>query len=373
MKSSEIYIRKILNRGFETFLYIAILLTVAIAGFSWIVGFHTDALFATATIPIQLLAWYLTRRGTIYGILLIIIVSAIGSSWSASPASTYIGPAVSIYLIVAPLIATRFLEPHSGIWTLFIQLFFLVFALVVKDIPSAIIVRYSFYALLDLGIITTAFIISSSILRKAITTSYDDEIELQRMYDDILSGWSHALELRNKETRGHTDRVTQLTMTVAAAIGIPESDMPDIRRGALLHDIGKTGIPDSILLKPGPLSPIERDIMKLHPTYAYQWLRPFQRFGKALDIPYCHHERWDGSGYPRGLKGRDIPISARIFSIADVYDALCSARPYRAAMPREDARKYIEDRAGTDFDPALVTVFLREEESLFNHTDDIIT
>jgi len=149
--------------------------------------------------------------------------------------------------------------------------------------------------------------------------------------------------------------------------------MPDIRRGALLHDIGKTGIPDSILLKPGPLSPIERDIMKLHPTYAYQWLRPFQRFGKALDIPYCHHERWDGSGYPRGLKGRDIPISARIFSIADVYDALCSARPYRAAMPREDARKYIEDRAGTDFDPALVTVFLREEESLFNHTDDIIT
>jgi hypothetical protein len=372
MISSDKYIRSVLGKGFQSFLQAAALVTAAIALSSYYFQFFIDALLAAICLPLIGLAWLLTRAGSIYGVLLIVIVAVVGSSWSINPSTLYVGPAVSIFLVIAPLIATRFIDPQAGIWALFMQLFALMFALVIKEIPPGAAVRYGFFAFLDLSIITGAFIISSNILRRALIRSYEDEQELQRMYDNVLSGWSHALELRNKETQGHTDRVTRLTLLIASAIGMEDDKLPDIRRGALLHDIGKTGIPDSILLKPGPLSSIEKDIMKLHPTYAYQWLRPFQRFGQALDIPYCHHERWDGSGYPRGLRGRDIPISARIFAIADVYDALVSTRPYRPALPREEALNYIVERSGKDFDPELVQVFLKEEEKLYNQTNDDI-
>lgn len=166
--------------------------------------------------------------------------------------------------------------------------------------------------------------------------------ELEAAYDLTLWGWAKAVELRDQETAGHTERVTELT-----------------RRGAILHDVGKIGIPDSILLKPGPLTEEEWAVMKKHPVYAYEWLSGIPFLKKALEIPYCHHERWDGSGYPRGLKGLEIPLSTRIFAVVDVYDALTSDRPYRKAWPREKALAYIQEQAGKQFDPEVAEAFLR--------------
>lgn len=182
--------------------------------------------------------------------------------------------------------------------------------------------------------------------------------ELALAYDTTLEGWSHALDLRDQETEGHTQRVTELTMRLAEIMGYPEEDMIHLRRGALLHDIGKMGIPDSILLKPGALSPAEWDIMRRHPIYAYELLSPISFLRSALDIPHYHHEKWDGSGYPHGLQGEDIPLAARIFSVVDVWDALCSDRPYRKGWPMDKVLQYIRDNAGSHFDPAVVDAFL---------------
>ncbi|AZT89510.1 diguanylate cyclase [Caldicellulosiruptor changbaiensis] len=157
-------------------------------------------------------------------------------------------------------------------------------------------------------------------------------IELLKAYDETIEALSYALDLKDKETEGHSQRVTELTLSIAKEIGIPEEQLIHIKRGALLHDIGKMGIPDSILLKPGKLSDEEWEIMKMHPVYAYQMLSHIEYLRPALDIPYCHHEKWDGSGYPRGLKGKEIPLAARIFAIVDVFDALTNDRPYRKAI-----------------------------------------
>lgn len=175
--------------------------------------------------------------------------------------------------------------------------------------------------------------------------------QLVRAYDTTLEGWSRALELRDRETEGHTQRVTELTLRLARALGMREEELVHVRRGALLHDIGKLGIPDSILLKPGPLTADESEIMKRHPVYAHDLLASIAYLRPALDIPYCHHERWDGTGYPRGLKGEEIPPAARIFAVADAWDALRSGRPYRPAWTREEALGYIRERSGTSFDP----------------------
>lgn len=182
--------------------------------------------------------------------------------------------------------------------------------------------------------------------------------ELSLAYDTTLDGWSRALDLRDKETEGHSQRVTELTLFMARAMGMSESELVHVRRGALLHDIGKMGIPDSILFKPGPLSNEEWDIMKRHPVYAYEMLSPINFLKPAIDIPYCHHEKWDGSGYPRGLKGENIPLAARIFAVSDVWDALCSNRSYRLAFSEEKALEYIRSLGGNQFDPEVVKVFL---------------
>ncbi len=181
---------------------------------------------------------------------------------------------------------------------------------------------------------------------------------LQVAYDATLEGWVRALDLRDKETEGHTQRVTELTLRLSGAMGLKDRDLVHIRRGALLHDIGKIAIPDYILLKQGPLTDEEWVIMRKHPVYAYEWLSPIEFLRPALDIPYCHHEKWDGSGYPRGLKGEQIPLAARIFSVVDVWDALRSDRPYRHSWPVERVRQHIKTSAGTHFDPAVVEVFL---------------
>ncbi|MEW6107845.1 MAG: PAS domain S-box protein [Nitrospirota bacterium] len=187
-------------------------------------------------------------------------------------------------------------------------------------------------------------------------------IELSIAYDATLEGWAHALDLRSKETEQHTERVTEMTLRLARAMGMSDKELMNVRRGALLHDIGKIGIPDGILLKPGPLTDEEWDIMHRHPVYAFEMLLPIAYLRPALDIPYCHHERWDGTGYPRGLKGEQIPLSARIFSVVDVWDALYSEeRPYRQTLSEEKVREHIRSLSGTHLDPGVVEVFLNME------------
>lgn len=183
--------------------------------------------------------------------------------------------------------------------------------------------------------------------------------DLALAYDRTLEGWSRALDLRDKETEGHSRRVTETTLQLARAMGVAEPDLVHFRRGALLHDIGKMGIPDAILLKPGRLTSEEKMIMYRHPAYAYELLSPIEYLRPALDIPYCHHEKWDGTGYPRRLRGQQIPLAARIFAVADVWDALRSSRPYRPAWTEGRARQYIRRQAGKHFDPQVVQIFLR--------------
>lgn len=183
-------------------------------------------------------------------------------------------------------------------------------------------------------------------------------LELTAAYDSTIEGWSRALDLRDKETEGHTQRVTEMALHLARLVGIPEKELIHVYRGALLHDIGKMGIPDSILLKPAPLTSEETELMKMHPIYAYHLLKPIRFLHPALDIPYCHHEHWDGSGYPRGLKGEEIPLAARVFAVVDVWDALVSDRPYSPRWPKEDAINNIKDNTGLYFDPAVVNVFV---------------
>lgn len=184
-------------------------------------------------------------------------------------------------------------------------------------------------------------------------------VELLQAYDAVIEGWSRALELRDKKTEGHSTRVEMLTLKLARRMGVPSDDLVHIRRGTLLHDIGKMGIPDRILQKEEELTEEEWEIMKQHPQFAYDMLSPLDYLRPALDIPYCHHERWDGTGYPRGLEGEDIPLAARIFAVVDVWDALRSDRPYREAWSQEEALDYIRDQAGKEFDPEVVEVFLR--------------
>jgi putative nucleotidyltransferase with HDIG domain len=183
--------------------------------------------------------------------------------------------------------------------------------------------------------------------------------ELMLAYDATIEGWSQALDLRDNETVGHTKRVADMTMRLARAMSVSEQDLVNVRRGALLHDIGKMGIPDSILLKSGELTKEEWELMRKHPIYAYRMLSPIAYLKPALDIPYCHHEKWDGSGYPRGLKGDQIPLFARIFAIVDVWDGLCSDRPYRPAWSKDDAKAFILDQSGKHFDPSIVEHFLK--------------
>ncbi len=183
-------------------------------------------------------------------------------------------------------------------------------------------------------------------------------LELTEAYDATLEGWSRALEMRERETAGHSMRVADLTVELAQKLGVPSTEHIHIRRGALLHDIGKISIPDRILLKPEPLTEDEWTIMRQHPVYAYQLLSPIVYLRRALDIPFSHHEHWDGSGYPIGLKGEKIPVSARVFQVIDEWDALTSDRPYRRAWSKESTWNYMQSQKGKRFDPRVVDAFL---------------
>jgi HD-GYP domain-containing protein (c-di-GMP phosphodiesterase class II) len=180
-------------------------------------------------------------------------------------------------------------------------------------------------------------------------------------YDATLEVWATTLAMRkkNKEIEGHIQRVTQMTVDLARTMGFSEQDLMHVRRGEMLHDIGEMFIPEAILQKIGPLSPDERKVMRKHPTYAYEMLSPIKYLQPALDIPYCHHERWDGTGYPRGLVAEQIPLAARIFSVVDVWDALRSDRPYRTAWSADEVKRYLLAQAGTEFDPAVIAAFCK--------------
>lgn len=188
-------------------------------------------------------------------------------------------------------------------------------------------------------------------------------VDLSRAYEATLEGWSRVLDMRDHITEEHTRRVVELTVALASRMGIPDSDLGHVRRGALMHDIGKMAIPDAVLQKPDALSDAEQKIMQTHPEKARQLLAQIDYLSPAMDIPYCHHEKWDGSGYPCGLKGEEIPLAARIFAVIDVFDALTSDRPYRKAWTKEEALDYIKNQSGKHFYPEAVRVFLEMIEA----------
>ena len=183
-------------------------------------------------------------------------------------------------------------------------------------------------------------------------------LDLSLAYDSTIESWARSLDLRVEAMEGHTERLIDLTLRLGQALGIAESELVWLRRGVLLHDIGKLSIPDTILVKPGPLTEYEWQVIRKHPQYAYDLLSPIEFLRPAIDIPYCHHEKWDGTGYPRGLKGTDIPIAARLFALVDVWDALRSARPYRAPWTDAQAREYLRSQSGRHFDPQIVQAFI---------------
>lgn len=200
-----------------------------------------------------------------------------------------------------------------------------------------------------------AIAIDSAMMFKELQRS---NLELNMAYNATIDAWSRTLNLRDKENEEHTRRVTNITLRLARVMGESESELVNIQRGAPLHDIGKMAIPDYILFKPGPLDQDEWEIMRQHPNYAVKLLSPIKYLGHAIDIPHWHHEKWDGTGYPDKIGGEEIPLSARLFAMVDVYDALTSERPYRNAWSKRDALDYIENQSGKHFDPRLVPEFL---------------
>lgn len=200
-------------------------------------------------------------------------------------------------------------------------------------------------------------------------TLLEERVRLVEAYERTLEGWVRALDLRDRETEGHTQRVTVMTVRLAKRMGLPADECEHIRRGALLHDIGKIGVPDSILHKPGALTADEWIQMKQHPEHAKALLEPIRYLRPAIDVAYCHHEKWDGTGYPQGLKGIDIPIAARMFAVVDTFDALTSERPYKRAWTLDEALALIESEAGKHFDPAVVPHFAEmARNGAFNDT-----
>lgn len=183
--------------------------------------------------------------------------------------------------------------------------------------------------------------------------------QLLDAYEATIMGWSHAMDLRDHETEGHSQRVMELTVALARSYGLDEEAIHHIKRGALLHDMGKIGVPDAILHKPDKLTEEEWKVMRTHPQLAHEMLYPIEYLRPALDIPYCHHEKWDGTGYPRQLKNTEIPLAARIFAVVDVWDAVTSDRPYRPAWSKDQALTYIREQSGKHFDPQVVEAFLK--------------
>jgi response regulator RpfG family c-di-GMP phosphodiesterase len=305
--------------------------------------------------------WMLNRKGLVeLAAYAVIAFSIIATAFVAQP------PYLEYIMVVFALpigIASFIIRPASSFHATLLAAFATLMASIVWDYA----LEYSLIAVAALSAVSFMTWVIARQLEDTLqknTVLYTDlqgfNLELRNAYETTLEGWSRALELRDRETEGHTQRVTELTLRVARAMAFTPEELVNIRRGALLHDIGKLGVPDYILHKPGPLDENEWNIMRQHPLFAYSMIHPIEYLRSALDVPCYHHEKWDGSGYPYGLKGTQIPLAARIFALADVYDALCSDRPYRAAWPRERVLEHIRKGSGSHFDPDVVDVFLRE-------------
>ena len=193
--------------------------------------------------------------------------------------------------------------------------------------------------------------------------------QTEKAYQATLEGWARMLELRDRETEGHSRRVAKMSVKIARKLGLDEEEVKYVYYGALLHDIGKIAIPDEILHKPGPLTAEERAIIDQHPVYAFEILKDIEHLRPALAIPYSHHENWDGTGYPQGLKGEAIPLAARIFAVVDNLDALTTDRPYRKAWSYEEALEYIKEQRGKKFDPQIVDVLIAYFDEIIENTD----
>jgi putative nucleotidyltransferase with HDIG domain len=209
-----------------------------------------------------------------------------------------------------------------------------------------------------LGFVALTAVGLFAVSRRYLRRVEDSTARLRAAYDETLAGWAAALDIRDRSTAQHTERVTTRTVELARRFGYEGARLDDVRRGATLHDIGKMGVPDEVLGKQGPLTDEEWVLMRKHPELAVQMLQGIDYLRDALAIPRCHHEKWDGSGYPAGLVREQIPLEARLFAVVDVYDAITSVRPYRQPMPPEEARATIEAGTGTHFDPAVVDAFL---------------
>lgn len=197
------------------------------------------------------------------------------------------------------------------------------------------------------------------LIRRAVEEKSKINTQLIEGYDQTICGWVNVMDLRHKETKDHTGRVTLMTLALAKYMGIEnKQQLKDIERGAILHDIGKIGIPDAVLLKPGPLDDAEMAVIRTHTQIAYNILINIDFLRPCIDIPYSHHEKWNGTGYPKGLKGEEIPLAARIFAVVDVWDALIHPRVYKNAWPEERVMNYIQEESGQHFDPSVVQVFI---------------
>lgn len=263
----------------------------------------------------------------------------------------------TVYAIPAFIICTTFLFGRRGLWlatiasviTVVSVHFFQEYALFVNEYPPAPLRA----TILIILVVLTALIILT--VRNSWKTNL---LHMHDAYDLTLQGWARALEYRNGETAGHTRRVAELSIKLARKLGVSEHKIPDIRRGAYLHDIGKMAIPDKILFKPDSLDEEEWETMKQHPIFSREFISDIKFLRPAMQIAYYHHERWDGTGYPEGLQGEAIPLYARIFAVIDNWDALNSNRPYRKAWPSEDVIAYLQGNAGSIFDPQIVEAFL---------------
>lgn len=305
--------------------------------------------------------WAVNRKGHTRpaGIVAALLISTI-ISFYYSPDN----PSNGLAMYVLPILAGSFVvEPRASFWVYAVS--FTTYTLAMYQTDRFL--NYDLTGMTALLVVATITWVTSDRLEHTISTNtvlYKDlqtsNRELQESYETTLEGWSRALDLRDRETEGHTLRVTELTLRLATVMGFTSEQLVHVRRGALLHDIGKMGVPDAILHKPGPLDAAEWQVMQRHPKLAYELLAPIQYLAPALDIPRHHHEKWDGTGYPAQLKGEEIPLAARIFAVVDVYDALTSDRPYREPWPKERALEYIRQEAGRHFDPRVVEIFLKE-------------
>lgn len=305
--------------------------------------------------------WRMNRRGAVLAAAnLAITFTILGIVFLSAP------PYLEYMMVVFALpvgISSFIIRPTSS----FVYAFLTASAYAVLSIISGYAWEYNLTAVLALAAL--AFMTWVTARQLEHTLAANEELvselklsnrEIQEAYETTLEGWSRALEIRDRETEGHAQRVTELTMRIARQLGFSEEELIHIHRGSLLHDIGKLGIPDDILRKPGPLTEQEMRIMRLHPQIAVDLLTSIEYLRPALNIPRYHHEKWDGSGYPHGLRGEFIPLEARIFAVVDVYDALSSDRPYRKALPKQQVLEYIQSESGKHFDPTVVNVFIAE-------------